>query len=178
MAAVDVKRVLMLEAELAATSEQLADIERNAAWHSAFNVRTALWTIARTMDEVAAVRETLVPLLQEDAGVAQEVARLQAATEGGFTPLRRWSPQYAVDQKALDGALSARAGLRKRIEDMERRQKAAHGEIARVEAELERWRAFDFPGSVRRRMKLEDRVSALRAEITRVQGRELRLAPI
>lgn len=178
MAAVDVKRVLMLEAELAATAEQLSDLERNAAWHSAFNVRTALWTIARTMDEVAAVRDALVPLLQEDDGVAQDVARLQAATEGGFTPLRRWSSQYASDQQALDVALSTRAGLRRRIEDLERKQKAAHGEIARVEAELERWRAFDFPGSVRRRMKLEDRVSALRSEITRVQGRGLTLAPL
>lgn len=178
MAAVDVSRVLMLEAELSAASEQLADLERNAAWHAAFNVRSALWTIARAMDEVATLRDDIARATQACDQVAQVVAQLQAAAERGLAPLRRWSSQYLANRQALDNALGQQARLRGQREELELRQKALYGDVARVEAELERYRAFDFPGSVRRRMKLEDRVSLLRGELAAMQRRGLSLAPV
>ena len=178
MAVVDVNRVLALEAELSAVSEQLADLERNAAWHGQFNVRTALRSIARAMDDAEPLREALALATKDCEEGARVVATLQAAFARGLAPLRRFSSQHLTNRQALDDALAKQVRLQKRVDECALQLKAVYGDITRVEAELERYRAFDFPGSVRRRMKLEDRVAWLRAELVRVQGRGLSLAPV
>lgn len=177
MAVVDVNRVLALEAELSATFEQFSELERNAAWHGAFNVRTALRTIARCMDEVDPLRAELALATDACEDAAHVVATLQAALQLGFAPLRRFSSEFLANRGALDDAIARHAAAQKQVDEIQRKLKALYGDMARVEAELERYRAFDFPASVRRRMKLEDRVTWLRDELARLQNRGLSLAP-
>ena len=177
MAVVDVNRMLALEAELSATTDQFGELERNAAWHGSFNVRTALRTIARCMDEADPLRAELAKATEACEEAAHVVATLQAALQRGFAPLRRFSSEFLANRGALDDAVARHALAQKKVDQIERKLKALYGDIARVEAELERWRTFDFPASVRRRIKLEDRVIWLRAELDRLQNRGLSLAP-
>lgn len=177
MAVVDVNRVLALEAELSATAEQFADLERNATWHGAFNVRTALRSIARCMDEVDPLRAELAVATDACEEAAHVVATLQAALQRGFAPLRRFSSEFLANRGALDDAVARHELAQIKVDEIQRKLKALYGDMARVEAELERWRAFDFPASVRRRMKLEVRVAWLRGELQRLQNRGLSLAP-
>jgi len=169
--------MLALEAELSAATDQFGELQRNTAWHGAFNVRTALRTIARCMDETDPLRAELAKATEACEEAAHVVATLQAALQRGFAPLRRFSSEFLANRGALDDAISRHARAEKKVDQLQRKLKALHGDMARVEEELERYRTFDFHASVRRRIKLEDRVIWLRAELDRLQNRGLSLAP-
>jgi len=70
----------------------------------------------------------------------------------------------AFAQRDLDAqtSLAVRQVVRARLEELESKVKWIFAEADRAEADLERWRSFDFPNAVRRLLAIEAREAQLR----------------